>query len=207
MTVQTAQKEDIAPFHDPRIEVSTRVLDLLIAVPALIFALPLLALVAVAVRLDSPGPALFRQTRVGRFGVPFTLLKFRTMAWGTPDIPTAEMAKQARCPVTRVGAFLRRYSLDELPQLLNVVRGEMSLVGPRPALPSQTELNAARRAAGVDLLRPGITGWAQINGRDDLSDAEKVACDAYYARNRSLALDIKILLYTFLPVLTGKGNR
>ena len=206
MTVQTAHQEDIAasPSHSDN---AKRALDLVVGACALLLLAPLMASLALAVRLDSPGPSLFRQSRVGRGGRPFTLLKFRTMAWGTPDISTADMSRQKVRPVTRVGLLLRRFSLDELPQLVNVVRGEMSLVGPRPALPSQVSLNEARREAGVEELLPGITGWAQVNGRDDLSDSEKVAHDAYYARNRSLGLDVRILLLTVLSVGTGRGNR
>jgi O-antigen biosynthesis protein WbqP len=110
-------------------------------------------------------------------------------------------------PVTRIGGVLRRLSLDELPQLVNVIRGEMSLVGPRPALPAQTELNTKRALAGVDALLPGITGWAQINGRDELDVDAKVARDTWYLRRRSLGLDIMILVRTLFPVFTGRGNR
>lgn len=186
---------------------SKRCLDLLIGIPALILLAPVFAACAVAVRLDSSGPAIFRQVRVGRSAQPFTLLKFRTMHVGTPNLSTAEMSRQAKSPITRVGAFLRRYSLDELPQLINILRGEMSLVGPRPALPTQSVVNELRHQAGVDDLLPGITGWAQINGRDDLSDDEKVACDAWYRANQSLWLDLKILVHTALPVFSGRGNR
>jgi O-antigen biosynthesis protein WbqP len=194
-------------LHLPSPPVSKRGLDVLIAVPSLVLIGPLFVLCALAIRLDSRGPVLFRQTRVGRGGRPFTLLKLRTMHVDTPNLPTSEMARQAKSHVTRVGAFLRRYSLDEIPQLVNVIRGEMSLVGPRPALPSQMLVNELRRQTGVEALLPGITGWAQINGRDDLSDDEKVACDAYYRANWSLSLDLKILVRTALPVLSGQGNR
>lgn len=181
--------------------------DMLVATVCLVVLAPLLVLLAVLVRLDSPGPALFRQRRVGRGGAEFTLLKFRSMRWGTPDLPTDVMARQAVSPVTRAGLLLRRSSLDELPQLINVLRGEMSLIGPRPALPSQTFVNAGRRAAGVDRLRPGITGWAQVCGRDELTDTEKVTCDAYYRDNLSARLDCLILARTVAAVWTGRGNR
>jgi lipopolysaccharide/colanic/teichoic acid biosynthesis glycosyltransferase len=197
-------KQVVAPAPVPP---AKRCFDLLLALPALILLAPVFAVCALAIRLDSPGPALFRQARVGRGSRPFTLIKFRTMHIGTPTLSTEEMARQAKSPVTRVGAFLRRYSLDELPQLINILRGEMSLVGPRPALPSQTVVNELRRQIGVEDLLPGITGWAQINGRDDLSDDEKVARDAWYRANISLWLDLKILVLTVLPVLSGRGNR
>jgi O-antigen biosynthesis protein WbqP len=185
-----------------------RALDLALAGPALALSLPLWALIAAAVRRDTPGPALFRQERVGRHGRTFTMWKFRTMRCGTPNLPTDEMARlPGTSPVTATGRWLRRTSLDELPQLWNVVRGEMSLVGPRPALPAQTELNDRRAREGVDGLLPGITGWAQINGRDDLGLDAKVAQDVWYLRHRSLWLDIRILVRTLAPVISGRGNR
>jgi O-antigen biosynthesis protein WbqP len=173
----------------------------------LVVSAPLLGVLVLAIRLDSPGPALFRQTRLGRGGRNFTLLKLRTMKIGTPDVPTDVLQKSADDPRTRLGKFLRRLSLDELPQLVNVLKGEMSLVGPRPALPGQTSLNDKRRAAGVEALLPGITGWAQINGRDEIEEDEKVRLDVFYRSHRSAWLDLTILLRTVLPVLTGKGNR
>lgn len=184
-----------------------RAMDLAISVPALVLLLPVFAIVSLAIWLDSRGSAVFRQRRVGKNEELYTLYKFRTMFVGTPNVATAEVGKLARSPITRVGAFLRRASIDELPQLVNVVRGEMSLVGPRPALPSQENVNRLRREAGVEALLPGITGWAQINGRDELGDAEKVAYDAEYLRRQSLGFDLLILVRTFNPVVTGKGNR
>lgn len=184
-----------------------RAFDVLIAFPSLLLLSPLLAIIAVAIRLNSPGPALFQQKRVGRNGREFTLLKFRTMYIGTPDLPTSEMTKRADSPVTSVGKFLRRTSLDELPQLVNILRGEMSLVGPRPALPSQTLVNTLREQYGVHDLLPGITGWAQVNGCDNLTDEEKVAHDAYYRSHVSPGLDLRIIVRTFLAVFTGQGNR
>lgn len=183
-----------------------RTVDLVLAVPALMLSLPLMMVIALAVRLDSRGPAFFRQERVGRGGRRFVLIKFRTMRQGTPQLPTDQMARLPS-PVTRVGQVLRRTSLDELPQLINVIRGEMSLVGPRPALPTQTELNAKRRTAGVDALLPGITGWAQINGRDALDMDAKVAHDAWYKERCGLFLDLLILLRTLAPVFSGRGNQ
>ncbi|MBC8102000.1 MAG: sugar transferase [Cytophagales bacterium] len=184
-----------------------RALDLGFALFALLLLLPLLLLIGLLVRATSPGPALFRQTRVGRAGKVFTLLKFRTMHWGTPDLPTDQMARRSVSPVTSLGRRLRRGSLDELPQLWNVVKGEMSLVGPRPALPSQEFVNRRREAMGVDDLLPGITGWAQISGRDDLLDAEKVRHDHFYRENQSLWLDLVIVVRTMSAVFTGRGTR
>jgi len=184
-----------------------RLLDTFLAAVALITLCPWFALIALLVRLDSPGPALFRQRRVGRNGELFVLFKFRTMRLGTPDLPTDAMVRQSISPVTRMGRVLRRTSLDELPQLANILRGEMSIVGPRPALPTQEFVNESRRAVGVDTLRPGITGWAQVSGRDALSDVEKVACDRYYYENLSLLLDAKIVIRTVAAVFSGRGNR
>ena len=183
-----------------------RVGDFASSILGLVALAPVFGLIAMAIRLDSPGPVFFRQVRVGRKGAPFTLLKFRTMRWGTPDLATDVLQASGIDPRTRVGTFLRRFSLDELPQLVNVLRGEMSLVGPRPALPSQTSLNEQRAARGIDRLLPGITGWAQINGRDEIPEADKVALDGYYERYRSLWFDLRILVCTFLPVLSGRGN-
>ncbi len=181
--------------------------DLLAATLGLVLLAPLLGVLALAIRLDSPGPALFRQRRLGRGGREFMLLKLRTMKIGTPDVPTDVLQNERYDPRTRLGKLLRRLSLDELPQLVNVLRGEMSLVGPRPALPRQTSLNDKRRTAGVEALLPGITGWAQVNGRDEIEEDEKVRLDVFYLKRRSLGLDLTILLRTVLPVLTGKGNR
>ena len=166
-----------------------------------------MGLIAVAVVLDSPGGAIFAQERVGRDNRLFRLYKFRSMRRGTPNISTAELQAHAASHVTRIGAFLRRTSLDELPQLVNILRGEMSLVGPRPALPSQSHLNELRTAEGVADLLPGITGWAQINGRDELTDEQKVAHDAYYRHHRSFRLDLAILFRTVTAVISGRGNR
>lgn len=168
---------------------------------------PLLGALCLAIRLDSRGPALFRQKRVGRDGQEFVLLKLRTMKVGTPELPTDILQSQGYDPRTRLGKLIRRLSLDELPQLVNVLRGEMSLVGPRPALPTQETLNEKRRVAGVETLLPGITGWAQINGRDEIEEDEKVRLDVFYLEKRSIMMDMAILFQTFAPVLSGKGNR
>ncbi|MBC7805952.1 MAG: sugar transferase [Akkermansiaceae bacterium] len=188
-------------------ESTKRIWDFVVASVLCLLFLPLMAAITLVVSLDSPGGAFFVQERVGRNGVRFRLFKFRSMRWDAPNISTAEMQQQTESPVTKVGAFLRRTSLDELPQLVNVFKGEMSLVGPRPALPAQTHLNELRARGGVDTLLPGITGWAQINGRDELSDELKVAHDVYYKHHRSLKLDLHILVRTVTPVLTGRGNR
>ncbi|MES2460362.1 MAG: sugar transferase [Armatimonadota bacterium] len=203
----TSGPSESAGELDPWYQKVKRLIDLLVAVAGLLVLCPLMLVIAIIVRLDSPGPALFQQVRVGREGRTFRLLKFRTMRWGTRDMPTDQMVKQAISPITSSGKILRRTSLDELPQLINVVKGEMSLVGPRPALPSQDFVNASRRESSVEALLPGITGWAQVCGRDDLTDAEKVKHDAYYRANQSLGLDIMIVTRTVAAVFSGRGTR
>jgi O-antigen biosynthesis protein WbqP len=171
-------------------------------VALLLLAIPLLVVAAV-VRLTSAGPALHWSKRVGRDNVLFAMPKFRTMRIDTPQVAT-HLLEDADRWLTPPGAFLRRTSLDELPQLWSVLVGDMSLVGPRPALFNQDDLVALRTAAGVEALRPGVTGWAQINGRDEVSIPEKVALDAEYLRRQGFWFDLTILLRTVLPVVTGK---
>ncbi len=181
------------------------VLDFLFALSALLILWPLLGLLALAVRLDSPGPALFRQKRAGRNGTCFDILKFRTMRTDTPrDMPTHLLDNAGR-HITRVGGFLRKSSLDELPQLVNILRGQMSLIGPRPALWNQDDLIALRSANGASRLRPGLTGWAQVNGRDELPIGRKAELDGYYALHLSPLLDLLILWKTVLQVFRADG--
>jgi lipopolysaccharide/colanic/teichoic acid biosynthesis glycosyltransferase len=183
------------------------VLDCLAALVLLVLFGPLLLLIALLIRLESRGPAIFRQQRVGQGGGEFTIFKFRTMRVDAPNLSTAEMQQLGIIPFTRCGPFLRKTSLDELPQLLNVLAGEMSFVGPRPALPSQTDVNTLREARGVHVLRPGITGLAQVRGRDEIPVEVKVGHDAEYLARVSLAVDLQIVLMTFSAVLTARGNK
>ncbi len=183
-----------------------RLFDFMAAVLLLLIFAPVLAGCALAVRFSSPGPVVFKSRRIGRSGVLFAMWKFRTMREGTPQLATHLVANPSEF-LTPVGGFLRRTSLDELPQLWNVLRGEMSLVGPRPALFNQDDLIALRRLSGVERLRPGITGWAQVKGRDTLSIGEKAALDEYYFQNRSFLFDLGILLLTALKVLKSEGIR
>ncbi len=183
------------------------VLDVVAALALLVALGPFLLLVALVIRLDSPGPAIYRQERVGRRGSRFIMLKFRTMKVGTPTLSTAEMQAQRAIPFTRVGPFLRKANIDELPQLLNIIRGEMSFIGPRPALPTQTDVVSLRERSGADLVRPGITGLAQAQGRDELDVETKVAYDTEYCRRMSLAFDLRIVLLTLLAVLSARGNK
>ena len=176
-----------------------RLLDAVAALAGLIVGAPLLLVAAVAIKATSPGPVIFAQQRVGRGERGFTCYKLRTMYEATPHRASHEISGSA---VTPVGAFLRRTKLDELPQLVNVLRGEMSLVGPRPCLPTQTELIEARREAGVYSLRPGITGVAQVQGVDMSEPAKLAALDATYLKSRGLLTDLRILILT----VAGRGS-
>lgn len=181
-----------------------RIFDLILALcAAMILTLPI-ALVAVAVRLTSQGPALYWSNRVGRNNQIFRMPKFRSMRVGTPSVATHLLA-DPKAHLTPIGSFLRKSSLDELPQLWSILNGDMSFVGPRPALFNQDDLIALRTECGVHQLVPGLTGWAQVNGRDELPIPQKVALDAEYLKNRSLWLDIKILWLTFIKVLRSDG--
>ncbi|MBX9671224.1 MAG: sugar transferase [Candidatus Obscuribacterales bacterium] len=181
-----------------------RITDIFLSATALVGFAPLLLFVALAIKADSSGPVIFRQKRVGRNGELFEIYKFRTMRQGTPDLATNEMQKLAS-PITKVGNILRKTSIDELPQLLNVLKGEMSLVGPRPALYNQTELTSLRSDAGVLEFLPGITGWAQINGRDELPDPVKVNLDKWYCDHWSYFLDWRIMYMTVAAVVSRRG--
>jgi O-antigen biosynthesis protein WbqP len=181
-----------------------RLFDLLLALTAaVILAVPVL-LVALAVRLTSSGPALYWSDRVGRHNKIFKMPKFRSMRVGTPAVATHLLA-DATSHLTPIGSFLRKSSLDELPQLWSILVGDMSFVGPRPALFNQHDLIELRTSQGVDALVPGLTGWAQVNGRDELPIPDKVALDAEYLRRQSLGFDLRILWMTFVKVLRRDG--
>ncbi len=182
-----------------------RIFDVVLSFFAIIvFALPM-GVIALAVRCDSKGPALFRQKRVGRKKKPFTLLKFRTMRTDAPhDAPTHELKDAEHC-ITKVGRFLRKTSLDEIPQIFNIFAGQMSIIGPRPVLLNQTELIDEREKCGANDIRPGLTGWAQVNGRDILAsnDMDKARYDGEYARKITFAKDFKIFFKTVGQVFRG----
>lgn len=181
-----------------------RLFDLLLAgVAALVLILPI-GVVALLVRLTSPGPALYWSDRVGRHNRIFRMPKFRSMRVGTPAVAT-HLLSDPEAYLTPIGSFLRKSSLDELPQLWSILKGDMSFVGPRPALFNQDDLIALRTECGVHELVPGLTGWAQVNGRDELPIPEKVKLDAEYLRRRSLAFDIYILWLTFVKVIKRDG--
>ncbi len=173
----------------------------LIVIP--VFVLPLF-LVAIVVRLTSSGPALYWSERVGRNNNIFKMPKFRSMHVGTPTLAT-HLLSSHKAYLTPIGSYLRKSSLDELPQLWSILRGDMSFIGPRPALYNQFDLIELRTQKGVHTLLPGLTGWAQVNGRDDLTIAQKVALDVEYLRRQSLFFDIKILWLTFLKVVQQDG--
>jgi len=181
-----------------------RIFDLLAALGLILTFAPLFLLLVLAVRLTSVGPVIFRTQRVGKGNKLFTMYKFRTMRIDTPQVAT-HLLKEPDQFLTPIGKFLRRTSLDELPQLINVLSGKMSLVGPRPALFNQEDLIALRTAGGVHQLTPGVTGWAQVNGRDELPIPEKVKLDEWYLKNRSLWLDLKILRMTVFKVIRKEG--
>jgi len=181
-----------------------RAFDIVVALAGLIVGSPALLALAVAVRMTSPGPAIHWSRRVGRGNRIFAMPKFRTMRTGTPDVATHLLDDPGRW-ITPLGGFLRRSSLDELPQLWSVLVGDMSLVGPRPALFNQDDLVALRTAAGVERLRPGVTGWAQINGRDELPIPEKVKLDREYLERMSFGFDLAIIAATARAAVTARG--
>jgi O-antigen biosynthesis protein WbqP len=181
-----------------------RLFDLLLGVAILMLLLVLILLIAIAIRLTSKGPALYWSDRVGSNNKIFKMPKFRSMLIGTPAVAT-HLLDNPDAYLSPIGDFLRRSSLDELPQLFSVLKGDMSFVGPRPALFNQDDLIAMRTEKGVDKLLPGITGWAQVNGRDELSIPNKVALDAEYLNRQSFWFDMKILWMTFLRVVNRDG--
>ena len=170
-----------------------RIVDLLLAVPLAILSAPLAAVVSLLVWAEDRGPAIFRQERVGRDGTHFTIRKFRTMPVNTADVPSADASS---LEITHVGRVLRRTSLDEIPQIVSVLNGDMSVVGPRPPIPAQQNLVLLRRQSGSLRLRPGLTGLAQVSSFDGMTDEEKTAWDTCYAETISLATDLRILLRT-----------
>lgn len=181
-----------------------RAFDIVAALGGLIVLSPILVGLALAVRIGDAGPSLHWSKRVGRGNAIFLMPKFRSMRTGAPNVAT-HLFDDPAAWVTTLGRFMRRTSLDELPQLWSVLVGDMSLVGPRPALFNQDDLIALRTEAGVHLLRPGVTGWAQINGRDEIPIPQKVELDAEYLRRRSMVFDLKIIALTLAGAIGGRG--
>jgi lipopolysaccharide/colanic/teichoic acid biosynthesis glycosyltransferase len=179
-----------------------RAIDIAVSASLLVLSSPLLLAAMLAIRLETPGPVIYRQRRIGLDGHPFDVLKLRTMVDGAEHIGAGLAVNQGDPRITRVGAILRRASLDELPNLVNVLRGEMSLIGPRPTLPVQVEQYSERQRRRLH-MRPGITGWAQVNGRASLPWSERIELDIFYIENRSLALDLEIIRRTVAMILAG----
>ncbi len=179
-------------------------LNRLFALILLLGLSPLFLLVAISIFIEDGMPIFFKQKRVGINYTFFYIYKFRSMKKNTPNVATHLLTNPEQY-LLKMGQFIRKTSLDELPNLINIIKGEMVFVGPRPALYNQDDLMALRVAAGVDELKPGITGWAQINGRDEISDQAKVDFDSYYLANKCLWLDLKIIYLTFFKVLLVKG--
>ena len=184
-----------------------RIFDISIAIIALLLSMPLLLITSLMIVASSEGPAIYWSDRVGRNNRIFRMPKFRSMKINTPALATHLMNQNNKVSqhLTPIGRFIRKTSIDELPQLWSVLRGNMSIVGPRPALYNQNDLIALRTTAGVDQLLPGITGWAQVNGRDDVSIQQKVALDQYYLAHQSFYLDCYILYLTALRVVKSAG--
>ena len=181
-----------------------RILDLLLAAVSAVLSAPAIAILAVAIRLESPGHPIYRQTRVGKDGEEFQIYKLRTMVAGAESIGAGLAIQEGDERITRLGAFVRRYSLDELPNLYNVLRGEMAIVGPRPTVPVQVQQYSERQRGRLS-VKPGITGWAQVNGRASLPWDERIELDLWYVDHRSLALDLKILARSLRLVASGRG--
>jgi lipopolysaccharide/colanic/teichoic acid biosynthesis glycosyltransferase len=182
----------------------SRALDVVLAAVLLVVAAPLLALAALAIRLESRGPVFYRQHRVGRYGRSFELWKLRTMVPGAESMGAGVYVLEGDPRITRVGRLLRRFSFDELPNLLNVLKGEMALVGPRPTVQEQVDRYTERQLRRLE-VKPGITGWAQINGRTSLPWPERIELDVWYVEHRSLRLDLRILARTARMLASGRG--
>jgi O-antigen biosynthesis protein WbqP len=184
-----------------------RLIDIVLSLIFLIIFFPIVLVIAILIKLETPGPILFKQRRVGKNLKVFVLYKFRTMKQHAPsDVPT-HLLLNTYFLTTKVGLFLRKSSLDELPQIFNILKGEMSIVGPRPALWNQYDLIQERDNYDVNVLTPGLTGWAQINGRDELTTREKAEFDGEYVRKMGLTLDMKIIFLTIIKVVKMEGIR
>ncbi|HET9073476.1 MAG TPA: sugar transferase [Solirubrobacteraceae bacterium] len=181
-----------------------RALDLLIAVPATLLSAPVIAVLCLIIRLETPGSPIFRQTRAGRHGEPFRIFKLRTMVENAQTMGAGDAVLADDFRLTRSGRWLRRFSLDELPNLWNVLAGEMSIVGPRPTLPSQVEQYTPAQRRRLE-VRPGVTGWAQVHGRAALTWPERIELDIYYVEHRCLRLDLIILGRTLRTLMGGEG--
>lgn len=179
-------------------------LQRLVALISLIILSPVFLIIALLIKLESKGPIFFKQERIGKDNINFMIYKFRSMRTDTPDVPT-HLLDDPEIFITKVGKFLRKTSLDELPQFINIIKGEMLFVGPRPALYNQYDLRDLRTEKGVQTLLPGVTGWAQVNGRDELEIPDKVEFDRQYLQYRSVLFDMKIFIMTVIKVFKKEG--
>ena len=184
--------------------ISKRTMDIVSSLVGLILLSPLFLIVAILIKLDSKGPIIFKQIRIGKNSKPFYIYKFRSMKIDAPNLSTEEFINASDF-TTKVGKFIRKTSIDELPQLVNILKGDMSIVGPRPVIEREVRLLEIRKECNVDSILPGITGLAQINGRDNIDDYEKVKYDFEYLSKRNLVLDIKIIINTVLKVAKSEG--
>ena len=184
--------------------ISKRTMEIVSSLVGLILLSPLFLLVAILIKLDSKGPIIFKQIRIGKNSKPFYIYKFRSMKIDAPNLSTEEFINASDF-TTKVGKFIRKTSIDELPQLVNILKGDMSIVGPRPVIEREVRLLELRKECNVDSILPGITGLAQINGRDNIDDYEKVKYDFEYLSKRNLVLDIKIIINTVLKVAKSEG--
>jgi len=181
-----------------------RIFDIIVSLIFLILLSPLFIVIGILIKFESSGPILFKQKRLGMNESYFQIFKFRSMKLGTPNVSTDQIINPMQY-ITRVGKGLRKTSLDELPQLINILQGHMSFVGPRPALYNQYKLIEARKALQIDLIKPGLTGYAQIMGRDNISDAQKVEFDHFYVNHVSLLMDLKIICLTIFRVVKAEN--
>jgi O-antigen biosynthesis protein WbqP len=182
-----------------------RLIDFILSLGGLIALSPVFLILIIFIRIDSKGPILFKQRRIGKDKTDFYILKFRTMKIDTPKDTPTHLLKNPESYITRMGKFLRKTSLDELPQILNILKGEMSIIGPRPCLWNQYDLIEERDKYGANDIYPGLTGWAQVNGRDEIEIPVKAKLDGYYVNHMGVVLDIKIFLLTIIGVITSKG--
>ena len=180
--------------------ISKRTMDIVSSLVGLILLSPLFLLVAILIKLDSKGPIIFKQIRIGKNSKPFYIYKFRSMKIETPNIATNDFT-DSHVYITRIGKIIRKTSIDEIPQLFNILKGDMSIVGPRPVILEEVDLIELRKSYNIDKILPGITGWAQINGRDNIGNEEKVKYDYEYLMNKSFTMDLYIIVMTALKVL------
>ena len=188
-------------------QVIKRIFDIILSLCLTLLLLPLTILLLILIRLDSPGSPIFTQQRIGRHGLSFRIFKLRTMYITAPhSTATADLTDSGNY-ITRIGRILRKTSLDELPQLINVLKGDMSIIGPRPLVPEEKEIHSLRKERNVYSVKPGITGWAQVNGRDCVKPLDKANLDAYYVEHLSFWFDVRVLIYSLFCVLTARGVR